>query len=371
MKIIIDARTATPHFPGIGRYVSSLLKAMVNLQSDTSFHLITHPTTADDCAALCESSRTATSVFSLKQQWAIPGLIKMAKGTVYHSTYYLMPYRTEIPTVFTCYDLIPMIYPMYFTLLQRVVYRTAHRIATRVASHVIAISESTKSDLMRYFSTDNAKISSIPLAADASFRPQSTGVVDAVRAIYGLPRRYCLYVGTNKPHKNLLALIEAWKLLHKKAALEGNSLVIAGRWDSRYPDSKDYVLTAGLNDSVIFTGEVHDEHLPALYTGATVCVQPSLYEGFGLPIIEAMSCGAPVACSNTSSLPEVAGDAALFFDPRNANSIADRIGEVLADAKQSQGLKEKSLRQASKFSWQQTALDTIAIYRKASSATKI
>lgn len=372
MKIILDARTATSHFPGIGRYVSSLLKAMIAFQDGIYIQVIKDPSTVDyPVTPFCRSIATNASVFSLRQQWVIPEIINKIDGALYHSTYYLMPYRVKIPVVFTCHDLIPIVYPKYFSTLQRAIYRLAHLVAINISSYVIAISESTKSDLMRFFSVDERKISVIPLAADSTFKPQSTDTVESVQAQYGLPRRYCLYVGTNKPHKNLLRLLNAWKQLYVNKALEGHSLVIAGQWDSRYPEAKEFSSSAGLNDYVIFTGGVREEHLPALYSGATVFVQPSLYEGFGLPIIEAMSCGIPVACSNTSSLPEVAGDAAMFFDPKDPQSIAFTIGEIIADVGKYENLKAKSIRQASRFSWQQTASETIETYHKASASIKV
>jgi glycosyltransferase involved in cell wall biosynthesis len=365
MQVIIDARTATSHFPGIGRYVSNLLKAMAVLQNDMSLHIIRSPAPIGcPVASSLQETVSNASVFSLRQQWAIPKLINKIGGSLYHSTYYLMPYRVNVPVVFTCYDLIPIVYPQYFSPLQRMIYRVAHHIAARASSCIIAISESTKSDLTKYFSIDERKISAIPLAADKTFNPQSMNTIEVVRSNFDLPRRYCLYVGTNKPHKNLLGLLNAWKLLHDKKALEDHSLVIAGKWDPRYPEAKEFTLTSGLNKVVTFTGEVNEEHLPALYSGATIFVQPSLYEGFGLPIIEAMACGTAVTCSNTSSLPEVAGDAAILFDPKDTKSIADTLGSLLADSNKLSSLREKSIQQASRFSWQKTALNTIDIYRK-------
>ena len=248
MQAIIDARTATSHFPGIGRYVSNLLKAMADLQDDMSLHIIRSPAPIGcPVASSLQETVSNASVFSLRQQWAIPKLIDKIGGSLYHSTYYLMPYRVNVPVVFTCYDLIPIVYPQYFSPLQRMIYRVAHRIAARASSCIIAISESTKSDLTKYFSIDERKISAIPLAADKTFNPQPMDTIEVARSRYDLPHRYCLYVGTNKPHKNLLGLLNAWKLLHDKKALEGHSLVIAGQWDPRYPEAKEFTLASGLN----------------------------------------------------------------------------------------------------------------------------
>jgi alpha-1,3-rhamnosyl/mannosyltransferase len=300
----------------------------------------------------------------LSQQYVIPKLVQMADGSVYHSTYYLMPYRVSVPIVFTCYDLIPIVYPEYFSPFQRAVYRIAHLIATRVSSRIIAISESTKSDLIRAFAVDEQKIVAIPLAADTRFTPQTASAIAEIRARYGLPHQYCLYVGTNKPHKNLLGLLRAWKLLCDRRALEGYSLVIAGPWDARYPEARAFTSTSGLDQSVTFVGEVAEDHLPALYSGSALFIQPSFYEGFGLPVIEAMACGASVACSNTSSLPEVVGDAAYLFNPTDLESMATTIGEVISNSRNRYALKERGLRQAARFSWAQTASRTVQVYHK-------
>ena len=365
MKIVIDARTATPHFPGIGRYVSNLIEAMTPFRDEISLHIIQNQSQVNNrIPETYRSTPTNVSVFSLKQQWVIPKLVKRVSGSLYHSTYYLMPYRVKIPIVFTCYDLIPIIYPRYFQHVQRSIYKIAHLIAAKASSHVIAISMSTKSDLMRHLSVEDQKISVIPLAADPHFSPQTEESIDDVRCVYKLPQRYCLYVGTNKPHKNLLGLLEAWKLLNESKALEGHCLVIAGHWDSRYPEAKEFTYKSGLSEAVMFIGDVKDEDLPKIYSGATLFIHPSFYEGFGLPVIEAMSCGTAVACSNISSLPEVAGDAAIFFDPTNTKDIAAALGGIIADRSKLGSLREKSIHRAARFSWHQTAINTIEAYRK-------
>lgn len=366
VKIIIDARTATTHFPGIGRYVSNLIEALTSFHGQISIHVIKSQSYANSYTYQhYPSTATNASVFSLNQQWVVPKLIDRVSGSLYHSTYYLMPYMVRIPVVFTCYDLIPVVYPKYFKPLQRFIYKIAHLAASKVSSHVIAISESTKSDLMRCFSIEEQKISVIPLAADRRFSQQTEKSIVDIRSVYNLPVRYCLYVGTNKPHKNLLGLIRAWRFLHENKALDDYSLVIAGHWDTRYPEAKEFVSKYNLGKVVKFIGDVEDHHLPSLYSGAALYIHPSLYEGFGLPIIEAMACGTAVACSNISSLPEVAGNAATFFDPTDPMDIASILGDVIADKSKIDSLREKSIHQSARFSWHQTALRTIEVYQKA------
>ncbi|MCU0502463.1 MAG: glycosyltransferase family 4 protein, partial [Anaerolineae bacterium] len=219
-----------------------------------------------------------------------------------------------------------------------------------------------------------------------------------------LPERYVLYLGSNKPHKNLVGLIEAWQIANQQISKSANQrmgestngrinewaelgsrltfdvsrftlhvsrftfhaprLVIAGAWDDRYPEAKQRVAALELGDSVTFLGPVAGTDLPALYAGAELFVFPSLYEGFGFPVLEAMACGTPVICSNVSSLPEVAGSAARQVDPRDTNALAAALDQVLGDAALRQRMRHDGLAQAGRFSWTRTALQTLDAYRR-------
>lgn len=365
MRVVVDARTAIPHFPGIGRYVSNLLESMARLEEDLSLHIIKPPPSRGSFVLPdLPATLVPDSAFSFRQQLVLPRIVRNIKPSLYHSPYYMMPYRMPVPVVLTCYDLIPMIYRQYFSVFQRTAFVIAHRFALRTASHIIAISEATKSDLVRYFSVEPERVTAIPLAADTAFSPVKGKDIAIMRNKYGIPDRYVLYVGINKPHKNLLMLLKAWGILMCNGQTEGHSLVIAGYWDPRYPDAKRYVINNGLDKTVHIIGDVQEHDLPSLYSGATAFIYPSLYEGFGLPLLEAMACGTPVMCGNVSSLPEVTGEAAAYFDPVNAGEIADTMGEVLASRKNREVLQEKGFARARLFLWEQTALRTVQVYKK-------
>jgi glycosyltransferase involved in cell wall biosynthesis len=363
MNVVIDGRTATPHFPGIGRYVTNLVRNMAGEESGLSVSLIEDPSAA--LYPAFKSIPCSLSPFSLRQQWVVPGLLKKNGAAIYHSPYYLMPYRLSVPAVLTCYDMIPLIFPEYFTSWQRVVYRIANKLAFKTASGVIAISETTRRDAARFFGVKQDRIQAIPLGVEPRFSASPGPEVDAVRAKYRLPDQYVLYVGTNKPHKNLVRLIEAWAIIHRKAGPR-HVLVIAGYWDGRYPEARKLAERQDLSGAVLFTGPVDDGDLPALYTGASLFVFPSLYEGFGLPVLEAMACGTPVACSTTDALKEVAGDAASLFDPLDSGVIADCLMSLISDPESLRSLKESGLERARMFSWKKTAMETEAVYRSVS-----
>jgi len=302
------------------------------------------------------------SPFTLRQQWAIPRILRHLRADLYHSPYYLMPYRPGVPTVVTVYDLIPLLFPQHVPPAARLLFRWMTALALRTASQVIVISQATCRDLLTFYHLPPQKVTVIPLAADPAFHPQSPAEVERVRRKYALPESYLLYLGINKPHKNLGRLVEALSLVPRPL-----SLIIAGAWDPRYLEPRQRAEALGLENAVRFLGPVPEADLPALYSGATLFVFPSLYEGFGLPVLEAMACGRPVVCSNTSSLPEIVDEAALTFDPLDVTEMAAKIEKALGNESLREEMKEKSLQQAAKFSWERTARETLEIYREATS----
>jgi glycosyltransferase involved in cell wall biosynthesis len=359
---VLDARTGTPHFPGIGRYVSNLARAMAPLlQPDELLTVLHAPAHELRLAASpgVQQMAVAVSPFSAVQQIALPRLLTRLDADLYHSAYILMPYFPGIPTLLTVYDLIPLLFPQQSTRRARSLARWANQLAFRASQRVLAISEATRRDVLARFRLDPEKIEAIPLAADPVFRPQSRESVAGVRENHGLPERYVLYLGSNKPHKNLVRLVEAWARLQPQTI----PLVIAGAWDDRFPEARRRASALGLQEQIRWLGPVPEGTLPALYGGAHLFVFPSLYEGFGLPVLEALACGTPVVCSNSSSLPEVAGNAALLANPLDTGTLADAMRLALEDENLREALREKGLRQAQRFSWPFTAQRTLDLYR--------
>jgi glycosyltransferase involved in cell wall biosynthesis len=226
---------------------------------------------------------------------------------------------------------------------------------------VITVSRQSCQDLIKYLPVNPKKINVIPEAASLHFHPLNEAEYLPALERHGIRRPYILSVGSLEPRKNLLRLLEAY------ARLEGSrpSLVIAGA--RNYWKSSPVVETVsrlGLEQHVRFTGYVEDADLPALYSAASLFVFPSLYEGFGLPVLEAMACGTPVVTSSVSSLPEVAGDAALLVDPRDVDAIASAMRRILDDSDLAADLRARGLARAAQFSWERTARETLAVYEK-------
>jgi alpha-1,3-rhamnosyl/mannosyltransferase len=378
MNLCLDARAATSHFPGISRYIKNLAQAMLTelrpddtlnllLGYDRSFNWIQN---RPQHASWTGSSVSATP-FSVQQQWHIPSTLQRIGASIYHSPYYLMPYRPGIPTVLTVYDLIPLQFPQHVSARVRLVFRLSMILALKAANQVIAISDSTRRDFIRYFPQSQEKIQVIPLAAEGKFHPPSKEEIRRVRKRFSLPDKYVLYLGINKPHKNLVNLVKAWVQIVDDFPTNSEKLVIAGAWDDRYPEAKLLASDLNLKQDILFLGSIAEEDLPGIYGGARLFVFPSLYEGFGLPVLEALACGTPVACSRVSSLPEVAGDAAVYFDPNDPDNIAEVLIYSLENKDFIDELKFRGKEQTAKYSWQRTAQLTGQVYRQVSRSSAV
>ena len=376
MHIGIDGRYIQDNFPGIGRYTYNLARALARVAPDEGFVILHNPAllnTRYDLASLArfpnvELVRVNVPTFSLAEQYRLPFAIRHLPLAIFHSPYYIKPYWLPCLSVVTIYDVISKLYPQYMpSSWARLIFEFATRLALWSAQRVITTSQAARDDLIALYQVAPEKIAVTPLAADDRFRPLDTGAIEPARHKYSLPERYVLYLGINKPHKNLVGLVEAWSLVidHWDLGFGRWPLVIAGHWDPRYPQARRKAAELGLEDNVVFLGEVAEADLPALYSRAGLFVFPSLYEGFGLPVLEAMACGTPVVCSSTSSLPEIVGEAALTFDPLDVEDMATRVEEALGNEALREEMREKGLRQAARFSWERTARETLEVYKEA------
>jgi glycosyltransferase involved in cell wall biosynthesis len=255
------------------------------------------------------------------------------------------------------YDVIPLSFPGVSTRLDALIYRRWLPWMLPRLDTVITVSDSSRRDITRFMRVNPVRIHVIPGAVSPRWQPPDADALRAARAAYSLPERYLLYVGNVEARKNLQRVIAAYATL----PTDTPPLVIVGPHKWRY--SAIVAAAAELGDRLIFTGYVDDAHLPAVYGGALLFLFPSLYEGFGLPVLEAMACGTPVITSTASSLPEVAGDAALLVDPTDTDAIAAAMVRLLADADLQHELRKKGLARAADFSWPQAARRTLTAYQ--------
>ncbi|RIL06720.1 glycosyltransferase family 1 protein [bacterium] len=375
MRVVIDGRVIDDHFPGIGRYVFQLVDALAAVAPEDAFEVVLEAGARDTRFGAERLARHANvalrrvdaPVFALASQWRMRRAIAAARADVFHATYWAGPYWPGVPTVATVYDLITHHAPGGVSRARAALLGLALRLALRDARHVLTISDASRRDIVAAYGLAPERVTATPLAADGRFRPMDAGTVAALRDRLGLAQRYVLYVGINKPHKNLGTLIDAWGILAAGgiAAAGEVELVIAGRWDPRYDDLRARAAALPAGARVRFLGPVADGDLPALYSGAAVFAFPSRYEGFGLPPLEAMACGAPVVAADASSLPEVVGDAGRLVPPDDARAWARALAEVLGQPAVAAEMRARGLARAATFSWAATARQTLEVYRAA------
>lgn len=376
--IYVDVSAAVHRRAGLGRYAESLTRALVAHDSgdgtpsgsERAYGLFYNRERGIDPLPGLDHLPTATVALGYKPwrmlvwmgqlarvgfDWILPG------ATLFHATEHLLLPLHAAPTVITVHDLIFRHLPEHHKPLNRWYLNLALPLYCRRATHVIAISESTRSDLMAAYGLPPERISVIHEAADPRFRPQPSDRVAAVRRRYGLPERYVLFVGTIEPRKNLIRLLHAFEVLHAEGLTD--ALVVVGKRGWLYRNFFAGLEQSPVREAVILPGFVPDEDLPAVYAGAQTLAFPSLYEGFGLPTLEAMACGTPVACSDTASLPEVGGDAALYFDPASEDTIVETLRRLLSDVELQDELARRGLERAARFSWDRVATETEAIYQ--------
>ena len=288
-----------------------------------------------------------------------PRIARQDGLSLLHMTYIASP-SAPCPVVLTVHDVSYRVYPHFFSPRARILLGLLVGPSISRAARVITISEQTKRDLVRFYRVSPRRITVTPLAAGPEYKPQPPSEVSRVVERYGIKGRYVLAVGNVQPRKNLTRLIEAFGSVSSEVA--DVEIVVAGRSTWRGSEVETAVAQLGLREKARFVGYVPDEDLPALYTGAAVFCYPSLYEGFGLPPLEAMQCGAPTVVSNVASLPEVVGDAALLVDPYSVRDIAAALRRLLTDEAVWREYRERGLARASLFSWEQTARLTREVY---------
>jgi glycosyltransferase involved in cell wall biosynthesis len=261
----------------------------------------------------------------------------------------------------TVHDLIFERYPQHHKITNRAFLRVGMPLFVRAATHIIAVSQHTAHDLNSLYNVSHDKMTVIYEGVDADFQPAPPAQVAAVRARYSPHRPYLLMLGTLEPRKNHRLALTA--IAHLKAQGYPHRLVIAGGKGWLFEPISAAVESMGLTNDVLFTGYVPGEDLPGLYSAADALLLPSQYEGFGLPLLEAMACGTPVVCSSASSLPELAGDAALLIDPGDADGLAAAIRQLIDQPDLASTLRQRGLAQARKFTWEATARQTAQLYQ--------
>ena len=359
MNIALDARKYNDF--GIGTYIRNLAAGF----DAHGEHRFTYVVSPGDAASVGRAHRgrvlTNTSgKYSLRELVSISAQANRAGLDVFHAPHYTLPLGLSMRSVVTIHDVIHLKFPEYFTTLQRGYARLMIAHAAKASDAVIVDSEFAGRELLRSVSVPREKLHVIPLGVSGAYRPDPTGEsVERFRRVYGISGPFLLYVGSLKPYKNVGLLITA--LAH--AGREDVRLVCVGENVGADRDLAALTVRAGMQQRVVSLGWLPEDDVVAAYRAAAALVLPSLYEGFGLPVLEAMACGTPVISSHAASLPEVGGDAAISISPESEKELADAIRAVLDDRGLCAALREKGLRRAAEFTWQRCADTTLDVYR--------
>ena len=370
MRIGIDATALPPQPVGAGNYIIQLIRALSALDTGDELVVFVQEKGLEligkkECLkfewVIVRDLEPAARL--IWEQVGFPGLVRQSKVDLLHSLHYTRPLWLPCKSVVTFHDLTFFLFPELHTRARRFFFPLAIRASARLAQALIADSESTRQDAIRLLHIAPAKIQTALLGVDPTFRKiDDTGQLQRIRAKYQLPEHFILYVGLVEPRKNLPGLINSYKDLVGEGI--DHDLVIVGRsgWSSGAVFSQ--VEALGLNQRVRFTGYVDQHDLPLVYNLASLFVYPTRYEGFGLPVLEALACGTPVITTNASSLPEIVGDAGILIPPDDAGALLKAMHRVLEDPELMADLSARGMKRAKGFTWERTALQTRQVYRQ-------
>lgn len=372
MKIVIDARFLGPEGTGVGRYVQKLVENLEQIDQLNDYVILLRsqnfelyqPTTARFKKVLVEAHW-----FTFKEQMLLPKVLKEIKPDLVHFPQYNVPIFYRGQFVATVHDLIQDEFVtnpkanMISIIIKKMGYRLAISKAINSSDQIIVPSNTVKEKVVARFGIDNEKVSVTYEAADEKFFEWGEQVISPARSKeilgkYGIKQPFIIYVGNSYPYKNLDRLLECLKMLPKNI-----SLVNPCARSKSYDNLAGKVQALGLTDRVVLPGFVPDEDLAVLYHLAEVYVFPTLSEGFGIPVLEAMASKLPVVCSNIPILREVCGDNAIYFDPHDVQDIASKIAQTLNDKKLKERMIREGLERAKQFSWRKMAAQTLQVYQ--------
>jgi glycosyltransferase involved in cell wall biosynthesis len=344
---------------GIGRYTLELARGLAKLLAPGELFLL-GPAPAGPWRRVALPGSGRLPSLLLQSNLALPRIVQRLGLDLLHDPTGCAPFglgRTGAPRVVTVHDTFPWSCPGTSTRLEVILHRYWLPWALQHTEQIITDSQTSAEDIVRYLGPSAENVQVIPLAVGPLYRPPSEAALQAVRARYGLPERYILFAGGLNPRKNLPRMLKACRLVWRNG--EQRPLVVLGASDGAL---QPLLAPFSMAQRVRGLGYVPEDDLPGIYGGADLFCYPSLYEGFGLPALEAMACGAPVLCSNNAALPEIVGAAAILIDPYNIEALANAITATLHDAKGRDELRSKGMKQAQQFSWEHTAQKTLEVY---------
>ncbi len=377
MRILVDALPLRGLQTGIGRYVRNLYQAVAAAAKRSRGVEIryfdglavrrTMPSAADPgrWAALTDAVWKLPDAFVtalrilhwLNYERRLRRACRTERFDIYHETSFFPAALRQVPTVFSLFDFSLERYAHTHPRERVWFYRLLFPRRIGYAAHIVTLSRFVKEETCRRLGVEEDRVSVIPPAPDPVFFPRGAAAVETVRRRFGIDGAYVVFVGSLEPRKNLQGVLEAWRRLERPVRL-----VLAG-WQAWGEKEWLHYAEPWAGGAPVLTGYVDDETLAALYSGARALVYPSLYEGFGLPIVEAMACGCPVICSNTSSMPEAAGEAAHLVDPEDPDDLAAALERVLEDGAYRESLVRRGFHRSAAFTWDRTARAALDVFQ--------
>ncbi len=365
LVVAVDATTVDSHMSGVGYYTYRLLQGLGAAAEAGSPARVVAVSNRPVAAPLGDrvhlEVRPRFPVRSAWMQLALPFVLRDVRPDVVHFTNYLAPVLCPAPYVVSVHDMTLALMPEHHTLKKRLLTASLVPTIARRARLVLVPSQSTAKDVVRLLGLPESRLRVIPYAASERFRPDPGPDEEPAGERY--PRPYFLYVGTLEPRKNLPRALRAFARI--AARLPDHQFVLVGQRGWRYEETLAEAARPELRGRVVFADYVPEAQLPAVYRGAAALVYPSLYEGFGFPVLEGMASGTPVLTSRTSSLGEIGADAALLVDPTDEAALADALLALGTDESLRRDLRERGLARAARFSWAATVRETLAAYREA------
>lgn len=369
MRIAIDARMyGNEQCTGIGTYIQKLTEALFRIDQENEYVMFmrepeyskfTPPT------ARVKKVLVTPRWYSYAEQFLLPFQFMKEKFDLIHYPHFNSPVFFLKKSVCTIHDITPLFFPGHKmkSIIRRLGYKIVFNATLRKASQIIAVSESTKRGILENFNLPENKIKITYEGVDERFRIiEKNDIISETKRKFGISQPYIFFIGVWRDHKNIETLIQAFNILKEKFGAP-HQLVLGGREDLHYTKVREEIEKSPYKQDIITTGFISDNDLPILYNGATLFALPSFIEGFGIIAIEAQSCGCPVVSTNTTSMPEVLADSALFFDPRNANELADKMFQVINDDILRKTLIQKGLENVKRFSWEKCAKETLSVYK--------
>ena len=375
MQVAIDGKRYYLNSSGLGRYSRSLIDQLISIGDEENLEIILYrPKGKVKFEPKSQSHLTEITADyffpghignAIWRFTKLPSLINNSGYDLFHGPSHVLPGKLKCPSVVTMLDLIFIRYPNYFKAWDRNYYRISFKKSAQLADHIISISEATKADLINFFGIKEEKISVIYPGFDAVFSKLQQQKLDEIKIKFKLPRDYILYVGNIEPRKNILKLAQAFNSLQESSYIDKDvHLLIVGQMGWYYKEIIDGIDSLSSRDKIKLVGPVYGEDLAGFYQLASIMAYPSMFEGFGYPVLEAMRLGTPVLTSNISSMPEAGGNAAHYVNPESLDEIKDGLCKLLNDKTYREKLAVKGTRHAAGFNTMRMTQETLEVYRK-------